>query len=304
LVNTGRCSATSFSEEEISFLGGGGLSVLNASATRCYIYAVRRRFRSLGVLGVVVLLVSGCGTAHGTNSTGANVYPSLERADSELGIANRDAGPAQSPLTAQRFTALTKTLGSGSAAQTKAVTSVRQTAFADRNRAARAHAAQRDANRAARMLAVIDAEATAGNNLRRGALAGALANIAGDDATRWKTLAEEAAVYAQIAPALTAEAAAERAWARLDKKGAFASQSVAKAAYRRDIGKALAPGNRLLLRDYVLQRSARRASRNLANDLVSLHFALRNYPDARLTARRLVRDDPNGYLAESLTRRN
>jgi hypothetical protein len=194
--------------------------------------------------------------------------------------------------------------GFTSARQAEVARRVRRDQLADRRTAARASAALREANPAADLLARIEAETTTPDHVQRGALAHALSNIADDETVYWKTLATEAHLSKRLAPVLTAKAHADKAWARQVKKRAFKSQKAATDAYRRNLGGLLAPGYRLMRRENVLQRENRHASRSFASDLSSLRFALRNYPDARRMALRLMRDDPRGFLAERFKRSN
>jgi hypothetical protein len=264
---------------------------------------VWRCSRSLCVLAVAVALVSG-GAAYGSNSTGAHIYPSLQKADNELGKTGRGFGLDHSPLTARKFAALSGIGGFTSPGQAEIARRVRQEVLADRRTAARASAALREANSAASLLALIEAETTTPDDIQRGALAHSLFNVAADEVVYWKTLATEADLSAHIAPVFIAEASAEKAWARQRKRGAFAGKKSAKAALQREIDRALAPGLRLMSRENLLQRRTRRASHNLASDLFSLRFALRNYPNARRTAMRLMHDDPKGFLAKDFKRSN
>jgi hypothetical protein len=258
--------------------------------------------RSVGVLALVVALVSGCAAAYGSGS--AHVYPSLQKADNELGKVERGVGLAQSPLTARGFAALNRIGGFTSAGQAEIARRVRRQVLADQRTAARASAALREANPAANLLARIEAETTTHDRIQRGALAHALFNIAEDEAVYWKTLATEADLSEHIAPVFIAEGAVEKAWAGRLKRHAFKSQKAATAVLRREVDRVLEPGIRLMSRESLLQRRTRRAPHHLATDLISLRFALRNYPDAHQMAMRLMRDDPNGFLAEVFKRTN
>jgi hypothetical protein len=277
---------------------------MKQTGQRCYIYTVRPRLQNLAVLGAVAALVSGCGGTQVRNSVGADFYPSLQKADNELGRAIREAGPAQSLLTRQEFAKLTRTPGFTTAAQAKIATRVHQAVLADRMTAATASAALSDANRAAKLLALIAIGMPTSNHFPPGALAYALSNISSDEAAYRRTLAKEAALSERIAPVFTAEAVVERAWERQFKKGAFPSRKAAKAALQRSVEKALAPGIRLMSRDDLLQLMARHASRNLSSDLSTLRFELRNDTDVRRTAARLKQEDPKGFLAEGFRRSN
>jgi hypothetical protein len=256
------------------------------------------------VLALIAAVASGSGTARGSDSARANVYASLQQADNELGKVRPPVRPAESPLTIQDFAALSKIGGFTSAGYTEIATRVREEVLANRRTAAKARAALRTVNPAANQLALVDAETTTANHTQRGALAFSLFNVANDEATYWKTVATEAELSARIAAVFTTKAAVDRAWARKVKKGAFASQKAARSAYRREITKALAPADRLMSRENVLQRRAHRAPQTVASDLFSLRIALRDYPDARRTAKRLRQDDSKGFFAQGFERSN
>jgi len=276
---------------------GAGVAVWEGAVL--HLHPVWPCSRSLGVLAPGAAIAGGCGAAYASNSTGAHIYLALQKADNELGKVGPGIGLAQAPLTARDFAALSKIQGFTAAGQAEIVRRVRREVRAERRTAARASTALHEARPAANQLALIEAETTTPNDIQRGALAHALFNIADDQASYWKTLATEADLSQRIARVFTAEAVVEKAWARKLKRHAFSNQKAAQAALRRNIDRALRPGLRLISRENFLLPRTRRARHNLATDRFSLRFALRNYPDARRTAMRLMRDDPNGLLAKS-----